>query len=59
MHNIGVGPLTRSHPSDGRVAGPGLGRVITDGFANTDYGIPWRVKQELRSLQKLVRIRAS
>ena len=25
--------------------------------ANTDYGVPWRVKQELRSLQKLVRLR--
>jgi DNA-binding beta-propeller fold protein YncE len=24
--------------------------------ANTDYGVPWKVKQELRSLQKLVRI---
>ena len=27
--------------------------------ANTDYGVPWKVTRELRSLQKLVRIRPS
>ena len=32
------------------------GALYVAEVANTDYGVPWRVAQELRSLQKLVRI---
>ena len=32
------------------------GALYVAEVANTDYGVPWRVQRELRSLQKLVRI---
>jgi DNA-binding beta-propeller fold protein YncE len=39
------------------VAVDSKGDLYVAEVARTDYGVPWRVKQELRSLQKLVRIR--
>ena len=38
------------------VAVDSKGDLYVAEVANTDYGVPWKVKQELRSLQKLVRI---
>jgi DNA-binding beta-propeller fold protein YncE len=40
------------------VAVDSRGDLYVAEVANTDYGVPWRVKQELRSLQKLVRVHA-
>lgn len=34
------------------------GNLYVAEVANTDYGVPWKVKKELRSLQKLVRLRS-
>ena len=39
------------------VAVDSKGDLYVAEVANTDYGVPWNVRQELRSLQKLVRIR--
>jgi DNA-binding beta-propeller fold protein YncE len=39
------------------VAVDSKGDLYVAEVANTDYGVPWRVSKELRSLQKLVRIR--
>lgn len=38
------------------VAVDSKGNVYVAEVANTDYGVPWRVQTELRSLQKLERL---